>query len=186
MLTGKLVRLRKYEAEDIGRLLVWMNDSEVTQYLAARYPISRAWEEGWIQRVSTQAPSAGLSLAIETLVDNRHIGSVGLNELAWEDRHASLGVSIGEKSYWGQGYGTDAMVTLLRYAFDWMNLHRVTLEVLADNERAIASYRKCGFVAEGILRQAYYQRGRYHDLSTMGVLRDEFNALHGRSPSEVV
>jgi RimJ/RimL family protein N-acetyltransferase len=179
MLIGKLVRLRRYEKEDIERVLGWINDRELTRFLAARYPFSRVQEEDWIDRVSKQPPSEGMSLAIELLADSRHIGSIGLHGVRWEDRHASLGIMIGEKDCWNQGYGTDAIATLLRFAFDEMNLNRVTLDVLTDNERAIASYRKCGFVPEGTLRQAYYQEGRYRDLLAMGVLADEFRALHG-------
>ena len=179
MLIGKLVRLRRFEKEDLERVLGWINDREVTRFLAARYPFSRAQEEDWIDRVSKQPPSEGLVLAIELLADSRHIGSIGLHDPRWEDRHASLGIMIGEKDCWGRGYGTDAILTLLRFAFDEMNLHRVTLDVLTDNDRAIASYRKCGFVSEGTLRQAYYQEGRYRDLLTMGVLAGEFRALHG-------
>jgi len=179
MLEGILVRLRRYEKEDLDRVLRWINDREVTRFLAARYPLSRAQEEGWIDRVSKQPPAEGMVLAIETIEGSRHIGSIGLHQVHWEDRHATLGIVIGEKDCWGQGYGTDAIVTLLRFAFDEMNLHRVTLDVLTDNDRAIASYRKCGFVPEGTLRQAYYQEGRYRDLLTMGVLADEFRALHG-------
>ena len=186
MLTGKLVRLRKCEPEDLERILVWMNDREVTQYLAARYPISRPQEQGWLERVAKMPPSDGLILAIETLAEARHIGTISLNSIGWEDRHATLGINIGEKDCWGQGYGTDAIITLLRYAFDWMNLHRVDLQVWSENPRAIASYRKCGFIEEGRLRQGYYQRGVHHDLVVMGVLREEFRKLHGPAELEGV
>jgi RimJ/RimL family protein N-acetyltransferase len=86
---------------------------------------------------------------------------------------------IGDKAYWSKGYGTDAIVTFLRFAFEEMNLHRVDLTVDADNARAIACYRKCGFVEEARLRRARYGRGRYGDQLIMGMLSDEFSALWG-------
>jgi RimJ/RimL family protein N-acetyltransferase len=98
-----------------------------------------------------------------------------------EDRKAGLGIIIGEKEYWSKGYGSDAIVTLLRFAFHEMNLHRVQLSVHDGNDRAKACYRKCGFVEEGRLRQDRFARGRYIDTLIMGVLRDEFRALHGAS-----
>ncbi len=85
---------------------------------------------------------------------------------------------IGDKSYWSRGYGTDAIVTLLRFGFDEVNLHRVALEVNEDNARAIACYRKCGFVEEGRLRDHRFRRGEYRDTLIMGVLAGEFRALH--------
>jgi RimJ/RimL family protein N-acetyltransferase len=96
-----------------------------------------------------------------------------------EERKARLGVMIGEKEYWSKGYGTDAMLTFLRFGFDEMNLNRIDLTVFDGNERAKACYRKCGFVEEGRLRQDRYSRGAYSDTLIMGILRDEFYALHG-------
>ena len=96
-----------------------------------------------------------------------------------EQRKARLGVMIGEKQYWSSGYGTDAMRAFLRFVFDEMNLHRVDLTVDADNQRAIACYRKCGFIEEVRLRQALYARGAHRDQLVMGILRDEFYALFG-------
>jgi RimJ/RimL family protein N-acetyltransferase len=86
---------------------------------------------------------------------------------------------IGEKDCWSQGYGTDAILTLLRHAFFEMNLHRVELQVYADNLRGIACYRKCGFIEEVRHRRYRYRNGEWIDALTMGVLRREFTALHG-------
>jgi RimJ/RimL family protein N-acetyltransferase len=111
-------------------------------------------------------------LAIETK-DGVHIGNCRLFDTSAEDRSTTLGIWIGEEGYRSRGYGTDATRALVRFAFEEMNLHRVGLNVFAYNERAIACYRKCGFVEEGRGRQARYARGVYHDVVTMGVLRGE-------------
>ena len=91
---------------------------------------------------------------------------------------------LGEKDYWAKGYGTDAIVTLLRFAFHEMNLNWVWLHVFEFNERAMVCYQKCGFKEEGRLRQHYYQEGRYWDSVVMGILRDEFDALHSARQEE--
>ena len=83
---------------------------------------------------------------------------------------------VGDKSYWSNGYGSDAVMTLLRFAFEEMNLNRVELGVFEFNERAIACYLKCGFVEEGRRREHYFQEGRYWDIIDMSVLRREFEA----------
>ena len=179
ILTGKLVRLRPFEAEDVERAYVWMNDPEVTEHLAARYPFSRKTEADYIARATSETSYTNLVLAVETLAEGRHIGGIDLREARPENRRAELGIAIGEKDCWSRGYGTDAIVTLLRFAFDEMNLHRVQLDVDVTNERAIACYRKCGFVEEGRQRQAHYAGGRYLDVLIMGVLADDFRSLHG-------
>jgi len=181
MLEGKLVRLRAPEPDDKDRAYQWINDREVTKTLMARYPISRTEEENWLQHNSA-TPQGFLSevrLAIIAKDTDTHIGFMGLHKVSPEDRHADLGIMIGDKSFWERGYGTDAMLTLVRFAFDGMNLNKVKLGVFDGNDRAHAVYRKCGFVEDGRLRQEYYQDGRYWDVIQMSVLRDEFYALHG-------
>ena len=178
MLTGRLVRLRAMEMTDLDRCAAWINDVEVTQHLSseAMYPFSRLAEEEWLAAAVRRTGYDNLSLAIETL-EGRHIGSIGLHEARPNSRKASLGIMIGDKEHWSRGYGTDAILTLLRFVFEEMNLNRVWLEVHEDNARAIACYRRCGFVEEGRLRQDRYRGGRYLDTLVMGILVDEFQAL---------
>ncbi len=138
MLTGKLVRLRPLEMTDLDRCYTWINDREVTHFLESRYPISRVEEEEWLAGAVRRTRPPEIALAIETLAESRHIGTIGLHRVHAEDRKAGFGIMIGDKDFWSRGYGTDAIVTLLRFAFDEMNLNRVYLHVHADNARAIA------------------------------------------------
>ena len=178
MLEGTLVRLRPLEPADLEREYRWINDREVTRYLAARYPISMAEEERWLRELPANDFTHGVRLAIETK-DGVHIGNLDLHQPNAEDRKAGLAITIGEKDCWSKGYGTDAIVTLLRFAFHEMNLHRVWLTTVEYNERAIACYLKCGFQEEARLRQDVFRHGRYWDFVQMGILRNEFEALHG-------
>jgi len=182
MLEGKITRLRAAELEDLERDLAWVNDPEVTRFLATRYPMSRAEEERWLRDRPTNDFSNGVFFAIETKNERVHIGNTNLMQVHPEERKAAFGIMIGDKDYWSNGYGTDAIVTLLRFGFGEMNLNRVWLHTFDFNERAQACYRKCGFIEEGRLRQHYYGEGRYSDVIVMGVLRDEFDALHGIVP----
>jgi RimJ/RimL family protein N-acetyltransferase len=114
-----------------------------------------------------------VSFAIETK-DGVHIGSTGLHGASPENRAAELGIMIGEKAYWSKGYGTDALATLVRFAFEEMNLNRIELHVFDFNQRAQASYRRCGFVEEGRMRDAHYAEGAYSDVVVMALLRDDW------------
>ncbi len=185
MLEGKLVRLRALEPTDAERAYTWINDREVTHFIMARYPMSHTDEERWLAETSHGNGFADLRLAIETK-EGAHIGNCGLHRASPENRSAELGILIGDKSFWSSGYGTDAVLTLLHFAFDQMNLHKVALGVFEFNERAQACYRKCGFVVEGRNREDYFQDGRYWDIIRMSVLRREFEALHGIAVPETV
>jgi RimJ/RimL family protein N-acetyltransferase len=173
MIEGKLVNLRAREMTDVERMARWVNDREVARFQTARYPWSLAAEEAFV-RGSVSAPIAygNVSLAIETK-DGLHIGGCGLHGASPENRAAELGIMVGEKAYWSKGYGTDAVATLVRFGFEEMNLNRIELHVYDFNERAQASYRKCGFVEEGRMRDAHYFEGRYCDVVVMGLLREE-------------
>jgi RimJ/RimL family protein N-acetyltransferase len=84
---------------------------------------------------------------------------------------------IGEREYWGKGYGTDAMNLLTRYAFMELNLHRVSLGVHSYNTRALRCYEKAGFRTEGAIRGETFREGRRSDDIYMGILRREWEIL---------
>ncbi len=174
MIEGEKVRLRPIEREDLPRFVRWFADPEVRRHLVVYLPFSLAQEERWYEDLQERIRrNESVLLAIETL-EGVHIGNVGLHRINWKDRHAELGIVIGEKAYWGKGYGTDAIRTLLRFAFEEMNLHRVYLRVDEDNPRGIRCYEKCGFREEGRLRETVFREGQYHDQVVMSILRAEF------------
>ena len=183
MLTGSLVRLRPLDMADLDNYIAWINDPEVVEFLGGGGGLwTRLAESEWLEQACRKRLAYGdVTLAIET-IEGRHIGSIGLSEPQPRDRHACLGIMIGDKQHWSRGYGTDAVRTLLRLAFDEMNLNRVWLTVDERNLRGIACYRKCGFVEEGRLRQERFQAGTYHDTLIMAVLGPEYRQQPWASP----
>ena len=174
MLYGKGLRLRAIEREDIPRFLCWLNDPEVRQFLLMHAPLSRAKEERWFEEQLSRTDE--LILAIEVQKDGEwiHIGNIGLHRIDLKNRTAILGIVIGEKDFWGRGYGREAIRVLLRYAFFELGLHRVELETFAFNERALRCYRAVGFKEVGVRRQALFRDGTFHDLVLMDLLAEEF------------
>ncbi|HEY8173106.1 MAG TPA: GNAT family protein [Dehalococcoidia bacterium] len=183
MIEGTLVNLRAPLMLDLERNHRWINDREVTRFLSIRYEMALAAEEAWMKNVATR-PMDFLHtfFAIETR-DGVHIGNTNFFNLSAENRAGEVGIMIGDKAYWSKGYGGDALTTLMRFGFDEMNLHRIELCVYEQNARAIACYRRCGFVDEARQRDEIYQDGEYQDLLRMSVLRDEFYAKHGETAS---
>lgn len=175
MIYGERVRLRAPERSDIPRFVEWLNDPEVTAGLSMSFPLSQANEENWFEGM-LKRPAAEQVLAIEI----RHpdswemVGTCGFHEVDWRSRAAELGIFIGEKKYWNQGYGTETMSLLLRHGFNTLNLNRIALQVLQTNPRAIRSYEKAGFIHEGRKREGIYRDGQYVDILWMSVLRSEW------------
>lgn len=175
MINGERIRLRAVERDDLPQFVAWLNDPEVIAGLMVYLPMSMADEERWFQGME-QRPMDEHPLVIEIREGDgwRMIGNAGLHNLNWRIRSAEVGIFIGEKQLWNQGYGTEAMKLMLRHAFDTLNLNRVYLRVYDTNPRAVRSYEKVGFVHEGRERQGQYQDGRYCDVLLMSVLREEW------------
>jgi RimJ/RimL family protein N-acetyltransferase len=175
-LAGKLVALTAVDpATDADVIARWSRDSQFWR-LAHTLP---AYPEA-AQRVKRELEDRPIDLhgfAIRTLTDDRLIGLIGLYTIIWPQREAFMGVQIGQRDYWGKGYGTDALRVLLHYGFDELNLLRVSLSFLEGNDRAQRSYEKCGFRYEGRERRAWAYDGRRWDEIYMGLLREEWQAM---------
>jgi diamine N-acetyltransferase len=179
---GKRVRLRGAERSDLEKFVVWVNDPEVTAGLTLFLPMSSVDEEKWFEN-ALQRPQAEKPLVIDINDggDWRLIGNSSFFDFDWFSRAAEVGIMIGDKTVWNQGYGTEVMTLLLRHGFGTLNLNRVYLRVYADNKRAIRTYEKAGFVHEGRMRQAVYKHGAYDDVLYMSVLREEWDAMKKES-----
>lgn len=174
MIVGTKVRLRAIERDDLPRFVEWFNDPEVRHHLLVYLPFSLAQEERWFESLQGRLErQESVVLAIETN-DGIHIGNISLDSINWKDHNAELGIVIGEKAYWNQGYGADAIRALLGLAFLEMSLHRVFLRVDVDNARGIRCYEKVGFRKEGTSREAVFKKGAYQDQYVMSILRSEF------------
>ena len=179
MIYDERIRFRAIERDDLQTFVEWFNDPEVTAGLTMFQPMSMAQEEGWFTNMLKRPPvEQPLGIEIQQGDGWKLIGNVGLHNIDWRVRCAEMGIVIGEKQYWNQGYGTEAMQLLLKHGFETLNFNRMSLVVYADNPRAIRSYEKAGFVKEGTLRQAIYHRGHYDDVITMSVLRSDWDSKH--------
>ena len=172
-LHGRLVRLRALEPEDEPLLYEWFNDPEITSTGGGHgYPISHAREREWIEEASRPGYEY-CHFGIVALDNDQLIGTVSLRQTSPENRSADLGLSIGDKARWNQGYATDAMRVACRFGFEQMNLHRIELGTYAEHATAIRVYEKVGFKIEVRERESAYFGGRYRDGLLMGLLEGE-------------
>lgn len=173
MLEGDRVVLRPIQAWDRERLYELVETIEVRALSSGLPPLPLSLEEveardrRWIEE--RHADSAWFAID----VDAETIGMCGLHEIDHYHQRADVGIRIG-KPYWGRGHGQDAVRTLVDYGFSQLNLVKISLQVLADDERAVGSYRKAGFVEEGRLRDHTWYDGSRRDELVMAVLRDDW------------
>jgi RimJ/RimL family protein N-acetyltransferase len=172
---GQLVALRRAVAADIPDFVRWYSDPDVRHWLhLSEVPIPTIESETQRFEAHDRDPFR-VNWVIETL-DGRPIGNAGLAGIDDLHARAELYISIGDKQYWSQGYGADAVRLVLRFAFAELALNRVELITDSDNERAISCYENCGFIREGTLRSKRLRYGEPLDMEMMSVLREDWAA----------
>ena len=176
MIYGERIRFRGAEKDDLPLFLEWVNDPEVIAGLTIYLPMAMWEEEAWFENLSKRSP-AERPLVVEIRDgDGWHlIGNSGFHDLDTVARSAEVGIMLGDKSIWNQGYGTEVMQLLLKHGFESLNLNRIQLHVYEANIWAIRAYEKVGFIHEGRKREAHYKNGKYEDILLMSVLRKEWN-----------
>jgi RimJ/RimL family protein N-acetyltransferase len=180
ILTGELVRLSALDAEEAGKNFArWGRDSEFQRLLNSNVArmASAKNAQTWLEKELDEQTINQHWFSIRKLDDDTLLGDIDLYVYNWSARDAFVGLGIGEREFWGKGYGTDVMKVILRYGFTEVNLKRVTLIVFEYNPRAIRSYEKAGFRHEGRMRGVLNKEGRRWDMFTMGILREEWMGL---------
>ncbi len=112
------------------------------------------------------------------LHENANVGFCGFCNISSQNHSAEFYILIGDSEHWGKGIGNEAGRRVLEHGFMNLNLHRVWLTVSEVNLGAIKLYEKLGFTFEGVMRDAAFRDGRYHDKVLMGILSSE---MHNQS-----
>jgi len=170
---GKVI-IRPVERSDLELVQKWYNDDEVMFWGSGAKPdmlVTMDYlEEVWFPKTFTEY---SVRMMIQTREGNP-IGIIGFRDMNTQERRCRMLVFIGEKQCWGKGYGTDSIKGFLKYLFNRWNIQRVEADTWDGNKRAVAIYKKCGFIEEGRLRKARYVDGDYRDEIILGVLKEEF------------
>ncbi len=167
------VYLRALEIDDLERTHKWHNDPDLYSSLTNTFRyVSMNAERKWIEK-KVEFNNCESNLAVCESNTKRHIGNIYLREISWVDRRAGLAIFIGEKDARSKGYGQSAIKQIVRYAFEELNLQKISLTVLAENTTARHVYEKCGFTVEGTLVRHVYKNGQFKDILCMALLQQE-------------
>lgn len=173
MIVGRDVVLTALDPSNSEVVRAWVNDPEVNRYmLAGHIPVTPSQELAFFDAVEVSESSYVFEVHVGG--DMRLIGIVGIEAVDLRHRRGEIGVMIGERSEQGRGYGRDAIATTLRFAFETLGLHRVSIRAREDNARALGLYRSMGFVEVGRERETDFAEGRYFDLIVFDLLDREF------------
>lgn len=177
---GKTLILRAIEEDDLAKLHRWANDAETQDMIGnVHFPSSMDFHRVWFenlkndtlnQRLAIEAPELGI------------IGISSIINIDWRNNHAWHGVMLGDADIRGRGYGAEAVMTTMRYAFEELHLERLDGSIIEYNEASYSFYcGKLGWVEEGRQRGWYYRKGRYWDRILVGITRKDYFDLVERT-----
>ena len=172
-LSGPKVDLVPQDKElHLENYLIWMNDPFVRKLLGPHLPSTRITEAEYFD--NPEKDSVNLALDLK---DGRHIGSMGLSNVNQRDRSCMLGGFIGPEECRYQGYGPEAEVLMVHYAFHELNMNRVWARIYDFNEASQRCAKKVGLKKEGVLRQECFRDGLYVDTILYAILATEWTGL---------
>ena len=168
--------LRALEFDDFNKTLKWRHDSVYQKGVAStnRF-ISVETEKKWIENaIKNHEQGTEIRLAVIIKEDEEMIGMVYLTNINYINGTAIMGSLLGVDENRGKGYITEARYLLFEYAFMQLNLQRISATILENNVSSRKSVEKFGYVREGLLRNAVFKNGEYHNLVAYSMLKDEF------------
>lgn len=168
-----MYKLREQERKDIAEINSWRNDEDLIKSLTAPYRyINNDVDIMWFQQYMSNRSSNVRCAVVDS--QDTIIALVSLTDIDYLNQSADFRLMVGKESNRGKGIGTFAVMEMLKHAFENLNLNRVELTVLSDNEVAKHLYEKCGFIYEGRKRKSIYKRGKFVDILIYSILREEF------------
>ena len=174
-LEGETVELRRHARANYALYAAWYGDPEIWHLTSwALSPLNRSAVEKLFE--DRELSPIDDSFAIHIKDDKEPVGVISLMNISDTNASAELSVIVGHPDDRHQGYGTEAIELLIRYAFEELGLNRVGLSAFDFNGEAISAYEKLGFAVEGRYRQAIKRNSGFHDAILMSILKNEWQA----------
>lgn len=177
-LEGDRLYLRAIEEGDLRSAQRWVNDPETRRFLGRVTPLDAIAERKWHEGRSRSACPSDIVFAVVLKEGDRYIGNIGLHGIDWINGVATTGSVIGEADCRSRGYGTEAKMLMLKYAFDDLRLERIESRVLASNGRSLRALEKQGYKVEGVIRKRFVRNGVRVDEIYLGLLREDFEVAY--------
>ena len=187
-LEGDLVRLRLPRLSDAGDLYTFARDEENSRHVLWE-PHRSVSDSREVLRYIIRRNRKGLpmTLAITLKRDDRLIGTIGFQWINFESRSGEIGYSIARR-LWNRGLATDALKTILPFAFDTLGLNRIEAKHDTGNPASGRVMEHAGFKLEGIARKSLLLKGMLVDVVNYALIREEWSAAtdHPGCPSRGV
>lgn len=172
MYCNENIKLVPFTKEYLEKYHSWRNDMDIMQFdqPGFLYPISYDEAASWHEKINSYNNSH--SFIIKDKKSDEAIGICAFMNMDYKNRNVELSIVLGEKKFWGKGYGKQVMDLMIKLGFEEFNMHKLILRVMSFNDRAIRLYEKLGFEKEGTLKETIYRNGKYFDTIYFGLLKN--------------
>ena len=173
-LKGEKVFLRAIEKEDIEFLREMINDPEMEKKVVGwSFPVSKYEQEKWFD--SQIQNKKNIRYIIE--VEKKKIGLATITDIDWKNRKACHGLKLYNNSVRHKGYGTDAVMTIMKYVFEELQLNKLYSTILEYNTPSLNLYKKCGWSIDGILRESTFKENKYINEIAVSILKKDYEEM---------
>lgn len=177
-LSNEEIFLRDVNLDDVNdRYYQWLNDPEVNQYLETRFVPQSKEKIAEFVKDKLGNPNEIL-LAICDKRTNLHIGNIKLGPINWYHRRAEISLFIGDKNYWGKKIATLAITLLTEFAFNKLNLNKLTAGAYKPNIGSIKAFQRCGYVIEGEVEDYVLVNNSGVSLIKVGVTAKQYKTAY--------
>jgi len=159
------IKLVPTRMSDIGNIMSWVNDPEVTAYFAWNKQITLEEERA----VLTDLLASKNDYLFTIMINGKYAGQCSINKIYWPAKNGRIFMVL-KKEFQGKRHAKQILELLKEKAFDELNLHKLWLIVREDNFKGLHIYSRCGFKLEGYLHDEYFVNGNYLDMLRMAIL----------------
>lgn len=168
-LIGKKITLRPLELNDMPLLNKIINDKEISDMVVGwSKPVTMEEQNTWFKNLVNDK-----NIRYAICEKEAAIGTATIRNIDWKNRSAALDIKI-DKNFTKKGYGCETITLLIEYCFNELNMNRIYVNILKHNKASEKLFAKCGFVNEGMQKEAVYKNGEYHDLLMYSILKKDY------------
>lgn len=170
-----MIELKPLSKGEVTPFYTWINDEEAIRYSLSLFQrlTSKEQIDAWYESLFVEQNTYNIGVFLKTT--GQLIGYAGISGISKLNHSGEYFIFIGDKTQWGKGIGTRVTEEVVMYGFEVLQLNRIMLTVSELNYGGVKAYERAGFKVEGVLREACYREGAYHDKIVMSVLRSEYN-----------
>ncbi len=177
-LQGERIRLVPISDKDTEDIVKWRNRDFVREGFIYRERFTAEGHGDWLEGMVKAGKAEQFMISLNG--SGRKIGSSYVRDIDHANRKGEFGIFIGEPDMVGKGIGQETARLVMGYAFEHLEIHKLFLRVLAENERAYRSYIKAGFLQEGYFKDDVWIDGRPYDVIFMAQYKDLWQRCQGR------